>query len=383
MERDAAVVSWDALLQTGYGKIPKSIMLDPTLPLESKAIYAYFCALAGSGRQTYPYRDTVLRELGLSKNTYYKYYRPLVERGYLAVEKPADKSAANVYTLLLSPTGKAAGGYGVLPKVVLRDETLSAKAKALYAYLCAYCGDKVMAFPRKADILYHLGISEPTYYKLYNQLWERGYLMAVQRKERGRFGVNDYYIKEVPPRQLQRQSDICDPVCDIENKDTAISDTKSSDAYINNKPLKNNPSHNSLSKSALSLAQTEPDVTDTKEKEKEKEKESESEIMVVSLLQQRYHYSAQQAQQLAVKFWQHFSARRRGADSNISHWGAYVRKALHNWLAETGYQGTSVAVSFSAVVPFAKDGTNNKNPKGRPSYDRLLLEQLLNERAIL
>ena len=33
-------------------------------------------------------------------------------------------------------------GYGIIPKVVMRDKNLSIEAKAIYAYLTAFAGDK-------------------------------------------------------------------------------------------------------------------------------------------------------------------------------------------------------------------------------------------------
>ena len=370
MPQEISMIPWTELLSGGYGKIPKSVLHDSALSLESKAIYAYFCALAGSSLQTYPYRDTVLRELGLSKNTYYKYYKPLVALGYLAVEKPVDKSAANVYTLLVSPSSKAAGGYGILPKQVMRDSSLSVKAKGLYAYLCSYCGDKAMAFPRKSDILFHLNISEPTYYKLYHQLWERGYVAAVQRKERGRFGVNTYYIKEEAPAQTQdffKQNTICDTT----TRDTKNKDTTKQDAIINTNLAKNKKINNSLSKAVQLVLAEKETATDQTETSQEK--------MVFSLLQQKYHCDTEQSMVLAQRFLQHFTDRCKG--KNIGNRAAYLQKALHNWLAETGGQvliggqAPRVTAVGKKPIPFPI--------RSQPSYDLEQLERLLNERAIL
>lgn len=245
----------EGIYRKGYGIVPKFVMHDRALSLESKAIYAYLCALAGGGAHTFPYRATILRQVGLSKNTYYRHYNPLIEQGYLRVERPADKTAANIYTLLQNPKqlaaqpappapagarlryrGLKAHGYGTIPRVVMCDERLSAKAKGLYAYFCSYCGAGDCAFPRKDAILYHLGISEPTYYKAYAQLRELGYLTAVQRKEGSRFGVNDYYLSDAPapPESPDpRNGDITPPdqtSPHIRNRDTTNGDTENGDA---------------------------------------------------------------------------------------------------------------------------------------------------------
>ena len=203
----------EGIYRQGYGIIPKFVMHDPELTLEAKAIYAYLCSLAGSGDTTFPYRDTILRHLGISKNTYYKHYNLLLEQGYLSVTRPPDKTAANIYTLVQNPkklaersTGGEGGylryrglkshGYGFLPRTIMLDETISSKAKGLYAYFSSYCGDGDSAFPLKDDIVFHLGISEPTYYKITNQLKDSGYIEIIQRKDNGRFAVNDYYLND-------------------------------------------------------------------------------------------------------------------------------------------------------------------------------------------
>jgi|GEM_PF-2221335 len=207
----------EGIYRQGYGIVPKYVMQDQDITLESKAIYAYLCALAGSGDITFPYRETILRQLGLSKNTYYRHYKPLLEEGYLSVTRPTDKTASNIYTLIHNPKklperpskgegsrlryrGLKAHGYGMIPKSVMLDENLTAKSKGLYAYFCSYCGAGDVAFPRRDHILYQLGISEPTYYKCYKQLIDLGYLTAVQRRDVNKFGVNDYYLNEEPEK---------------------------------------------------------------------------------------------------------------------------------------------------------------------------------------
>ena len=73
----------------GYGKIYKAVMRDRRLPILAKAIYAYFCAYAGCGRQAYPKREKILRDLGVNKDTYTKHLGLLVERGYIVKERTA------------------------------------------------------------------------------------------------------------------------------------------------------------------------------------------------------------------------------------------------------------------------------------------------------
>ena len=272
----------EGVYRKGYGLVPKFVMHDRELSLESKAIYAYLCALAGSGDVTFPYRETILRQLKMAKNTYYHHYKPLIDHGYITVERPEDKKAANIYTLVSNPKkaaesapkgtgeggrlgyrGLKAHGYGSIPRTVMQEARLSVKAKGLYAYFCSYCGAGDCAFPRKDHILYHLGISEPTYYKALNQLKELDYLRVEQRKDAGRFAVNDYWLNEFPgmAEPLPRNCDTetpdtknCDIACSPPLKicDTGIGyisngDAKKQDAFLipnttTNKPNPTNPS---------------------------------------------------------------------------------------------------------------------------------------------
>ena len=239
------------IYKKGYGIIPKSIMHDCNLSLESKAIYAYFCSLAGNGNTTYPYRDTILKHLGITKNTYYRHYNPLITEGFVEVSRTDDKSAANIYQLLVSKDD----GYGLLPRVVMMDKNISLKAKGLFAYLCAYCGSRGFSYPKKKDILFHLGISEPTYYKALGQLKEAGYLETHQRKSAGRFSSNVFAgfsingnvanVKDVSVKSREEKREVKTSV--TKKWDTTYGDSKNRAAYINNNYSKNKVTSNSLS----------------------------------------------------------------------------------------------------------------------------------------
>jgi len=71
----------------GFGTIPKLVMLDKRLTAQAKGIYAYFASFAGMGTTAFPRATTIIRELKLSKNTYYKHFNLLLEHGYITVEQ--------------------------------------------------------------------------------------------------------------------------------------------------------------------------------------------------------------------------------------------------------------------------------------------------------
>lgn len=192
----------------GFGILPKYVMLDDSLSIEAKSIYAYLCSYAGNGSTSFPSRDTILRELGIGKDAYYNHFRQLTVQGYITVrqEIKSGLKGRNIYTLVSSPskftedcskincirfTGLKAAGYGLIPKAIMTDPRLPLKAKGIYAYFCSFTGSGNTAFPRRDMILRHLNITEPTYYKFYKLLLELNYVTVIQRHIDGKLGVNE------------------------------------------------------------------------------------------------------------------------------------------------------------------------------------------------
>jgi len=206
----------------GFGILPKYVMLDSDLTIEAKTIYAYFCSYAGNGNSAFPSRSKIIDDLQMSKATYYKHYRLITEQGYITVKQEIGDRACfgkNIYTLVSNPkkfednpqdssnnlvysrirfSGLKAAGYGMIPRAVMIDDRLPVKAKGIYAYFCSYTGSGNSAFPQKDRIIYHLQITEDTYYKYYKLLIGLNYITAVQRHIGGRLSVNDYYLNDTP-----------------------------------------------------------------------------------------------------------------------------------------------------------------------------------------
>lgn len=89
----------------GFGSVPKVVMKDRRLPIQAKAIYAYFCSYAGSGNRAFPGRATIIKDLGVTKDTYYKYLDVLKKHDYLRVgqTRGTGKYRRNVYILVSNP----------------------------------------------------------------------------------------------------------------------------------------------------------------------------------------------------------------------------------------------------------------------------------------
>ncbi len=202
----------------GFGIVPKFLMTDTDLPIGSKSLYAYLCSYTGKGNTAYPKRDKILDDLSICKTAYYRYQKALIEQGYIRVDRETVYPFRCTYTLVSRPPklkekmpdgdgkliagGIKALGYGSIPKAVMIDKRLSAKAKALYAYFSSFAGNGSCAFPKTKDILYHLGISVNTLTTYMHELIGCNYITVVQQHDKGRFDRNTYYINDLPDEQI-------------------------------------------------------------------------------------------------------------------------------------------------------------------------------------
>jgi len=212
----------DGINCRGYGIVPKYVMLDKDLTIESKAIYAYFCSYSGAGNCAFPGRDKILADLCMSKDAYYRHYNLLLTNGYITVEQvrnTGSRFVRNIYTLVSRPeklgepqanprteqarqqvivAGLKSAGYGQIPKAVMTDRRLSVKSKGLYAYYAAFTGSGESAFPEKKTVLNQLRIGIHVYEKINKELQALNYVSIVQRHVNGRLGVNEVFLNEKP-----------------------------------------------------------------------------------------------------------------------------------------------------------------------------------------
>lgn len=201
----------------GYGITGKAVMLDTDLSLTAKAIYAYFCSFGGAGAFVFPRRETILHDLKLSKNGYYKHYKTLIENNYLRIEKKKGYLNKNTYVIVANPNklkeskidaksesclmlnGVLNQGFGFIPKAVMQDQRLDVKAKGLIAYFYCLAQNGSCVFPSRKDTLYYLNISTTAYYNALHQLTDCDYINIQQRtNSNGQFAVNDYILNTFP-----------------------------------------------------------------------------------------------------------------------------------------------------------------------------------------
>lgn len=63
----------------GYGKVYKDVMRNCELTIEAKAIYAYFCSIAGADGFCFPAKRTILNDLHISQDRFYKHLKILLD----------------------------------------------------------------------------------------------------------------------------------------------------------------------------------------------------------------------------------------------------------------------------------------------------------------
>lgn len=106
MERINDLLRVEGIMSQGFGLSPKIVMRDQRLTIEAKAIYSYIVSFAGAGNQSFPGRDMMVEELGISIKRYYKHLQLLIECDYLRIEREKGENGMfgrNIYTIVANP----------------------------------------------------------------------------------------------------------------------------------------------------------------------------------------------------------------------------------------------------------------------------------------
>ena len=112
----------------------------------------------------------------------------------------------------LKVTGVMSQGYGIIPKMLMKDEDLTIEAKAIYAYICSYAGNGTTAFPSISLICSDLNISENRFHTHKKKLIEKGYIHIDQKRgNHGTFKKNIYTINSVLMPQVPQHDVVPTP----------------------------------------------------------------------------------------------------------------------------------------------------------------------------
>lgn len=90
------------IYDSGFGILPKNVMIDTELSLQAKGLFAYFVSYAGNSDNAFPSRSLIQHQLGIGKDTLTKYLKELKLRGYVEVTQNTEKGrfSNNVYKLV-------------------------------------------------------------------------------------------------------------------------------------------------------------------------------------------------------------------------------------------------------------------------------------------
>ena len=125
-------------------------------------------------------------------------------------------------------------GYGVIPKKVMKDKTLTIEAKAIYAFMASYSGNGNTSYPSVEYITDFLDISRHRFNRHRKLLEEKGYISVSQERKKGsKFTHNVYTLEFIPQVQFTTSEKR------TSEKRTSGNDTTNNNT-INNNTINNN-----------------------------------------------------------------------------------------------------------------------------------------------
>lgn len=81
--------------------------------------------------------------------------------------------------------------FTIVPNEALKDSSLSARAKGLYAYLLSNQEDFIIY---KKEVVKHFKEGRDAIYKAFDELIERGWIIAKYKRDKGKFGGSEYIV---------------------------------------------------------------------------------------------------------------------------------------------------------------------------------------------
>lgn len=186
--------------------------------------------------------------------------------------------------------GVLSKGYGIVPKLVMKDKDLTAEAKAIYAYLASYAGGGETAFPSVSLICEDLGFGKNRFYTHRKNLIEKGYIKVERKRKEKGFSNNIYTLVQtvcIQNKDIRNESsqNACIQNEDIGNEDMQNEDTnnnRSNNNSINNNSINNN-NHNQEKKEPVVVDEPKNKKTENpKSKPEESKLSSDSELREIS-----------------------------------------------------------------------------------------------------
>ena len=156
-----------------YGIVDFKTITNKSLSIQARAIYCYLSCYANKNHTAFPCRERILKELGLSKNGYYKHYHQLEDNCIMLIERSHCRN--NKYHLFfrkLAQTQK----FGFAHKDIMTDPNISLAAKVVFIYITAYCPPGRTWHFKKSQITDELGISSYLFAKAIRELESHNFI---------------------------------------------------------------------------------------------------------------------------------------------------------------------------------------------------------------
>ena len=150
-----------------YGIVDFKTITNKSLSIQARAIYCYLSCYANKNHTAFPCRERILKELGISKNGYYKHYHQLEDNCIMSIERSRCKN--NKYHLFfrkLAHTQK----FGFAHKDIMTNPNISLAAKVVFTYITAYCPPGRTWHFKKSRITDELGMSSYLFAKTIKDL---------------------------------------------------------------------------------------------------------------------------------------------------------------------------------------------------------------------
>lgn len=135
-------------------------------------------------------------------------------------------------------------GYGLIPKKITRDKSLTMESKAIYGYLASFAGTGGQCYPSKTLMISELGTTERRFNKNIKLLKEHGYIKVHKRRKGNRNDSNLYeLLMDI------RDIEIAKKEFDTSQFDSGQFDSGQFDSGQNDPPNNNSINNNSINNS--------------------------------------------------------------------------------------------------------------------------------------
>lgn len=75
----------------GYGVVYQDVTRNSNMSAAAKGLYAYLSAFCGASDECYPSVETIIKEMGMARDTFYRHINALVAAGVVEKQQTMNK----------------------------------------------------------------------------------------------------------------------------------------------------------------------------------------------------------------------------------------------------------------------------------------------------